>query len=136
MLGGCATNPRAPAPNWSSAAVDPVEITDPELLPALCAMFVIEGADGVRYGTWTDACWNELAAYEIIAEGNTEIARANADALRKTEAGYNSLIKAGELQQEMTRFYEESLREEKSAHRIDNWMYKILMGLGLIAVAL
>ena len=135
-LGGCASQDKRELPDWSSAIIDPTEVTDPESLPPLCQMKVIDGADGARHGTWSNACWNIFAAFEIVAEGNTEIAQANADALRKTEAGYNSLVKAGEMQQQLTEFYDDLLKEERREHFMDNWIYRILIALGIVAATL
>jgi len=136
MLGGCASQDKRELPDWSSAMIDPTEVTDPIPLPPLCQMRVIDGSDGARYGTWSNACWSAFAAFEIVAEGNTKIAQANANALRKTEAGYNSLVRAGEMQQQLTEFYDELLKEERREHSMDNWIYRILIALGIVAVTL
>ncbi len=105
-------------------------------LPSLCEMQVIEGIDGVRYGTWTPDCWKEFMAYEIVSEANTDIAIANASALRNTEAGYNTLVRAGEMQQSLLQYYIDLLEEERSARFIDSLLYKALIGLGLLVVIL
>ena len=99
-------------------------------------MVVIEGLDGERYGTWSADCWKYLQAYEVVSKANTDIAQANADALRNTEAGYNALISAGQMQKQLTDFYAELLEEERSGRFIDSLLYKTLIGLGFIVVML
>ena len=136
ILAGCAGQEKRSPPDWSAVALPVVEITDPVALPQLCEATIIEAADGERYGTWPAECWKILAAYEVTAEGNTAIAQATANALRNTEAGYNSLISAGKIQQELTNFYAELLEEEKSGRFIDSLLYKTLIGLGFIVVML
>jgi len=102
----------------------------------MCEIEVVTLSNGSRVGTWTTACWNALEAYEIVAEANTEIAQANANALRKTEGGYNSLVKAGEMQQQLTEFYDDLLKEEKQQHWLDNMIHRVIIALGLVAAAL
>ena len=136
VLAGCAGQEKRSPPDWSAVALPVVEITDPVALPQLCPATIVEATDGERYGTWPAECWRALAAYEITAEGNTSIAQLNANALRNTEAGYNSLISAGQMQQELSGFYSDLLEDERKARFIDSLLYKILVGLGLIAVVL
>jgi hypothetical protein len=136
ILAGCAGQEKRSPPDWSAVALPAVEITDPAALPQLCEITVIQDAEGVKYGAWSPACWKALSAYEVTAEGNTDIAQSNANALRKTEAGYNSLISAGQMQQELTNFYAELLKDEKSGRFVDSLLYKTLIGLGFIVVML
>ncbi len=109
-----------------------VEITEPVELPALCEITVIQSAEGVKYGTWSAPCWKAFQAYEVVSEANVEIAAANASALRNTEAGYQSAISAGQMQQELTFFYADLLEEERSARFIDGLLFKSIIGLGLL----
>ena len=136
ILAGCASQPRLNLPDWGDLALPTEEITDPIALPLLCEMQILEGTDGIRYGTWTPDCWKEFMAYEIISEANTDIAGANASALRNTEAGYGTLIKVGELQQILLQHYADLLEEERSGRFIDSLLYRALIGLGLLVVIL
>lgn len=81
-------------------------------------------------------CWAALDEFDIIAGGNTEIAQANANALRNTDRANDSLIQAGQLQQQLSDFYRELLQDERQGRWIDGMMYKSLIALGLLAAAL
>ncbi len=135
-LGACASQPERSPPDWGSAAIDTTTVTDPAELPLICPIKVLTTSTGERVGTWSAGCWSVFEAFEIVAEANTEIAQANANALRNTEAGYNSLVKAGEMQQELTEFNGELLKEERQEHWLDNMIYRVIIALGLVAVAL
>jgi len=136
ILAGCAGTKQRVAPDWSIAELPASVITYPDTLPALCEMVVIDGADGIRHGTWTPECWKIMQAYEVVSEANTDIAQANADALRNTEAGYNSLLNAGKMERELSDFYLELYEEEKSGRFIDSLLYRSLISLGILAVML
>jgi len=136
VLTACAGNNKRTPPDWSVAELPVSVITEPTTLPLLCKVFVIEGVDGNKYATWDSACWNDLQAYEIISQANTEIAQSNADALRNTEAGYAAVVNAGKMQQELTQFYAELLEDERSGRFIDSLLYRSLIALGFIVVAL
>jgi len=136
ILGGCAGRDRISPPDWSIAELPESEITTPVKLPLLCKVEAITGEDGQRYGTWSKKCWQALQAYEIVSEANTDIAQANADALRNTEAGYNALLNAGKLQQELGNFYLELYEDEKSGRFIDSVLYRSLIALGFVVVML
>jgi len=127
-VAGCANRPTVDAPDWSSLSdIEKTPITDPRSLPTLCAI------------PWqpTDVhCWAALDAFDVVAVGNTDIAQANADALRNTEGANDALIQAGQLQQQLSDFYRELLADERQARWIDGMMYKSLIALGVIAVAL
>lgn len=125
ILVGCASNP-VELPDWELAAREPVEVSDPLILPDLCAIPL----DGV----WPIECWKALDAYDIAASANYEIALANADALRKSDASYDALIEAGKLQQQLAVIRQEMLEQERQAHTRDNWFYRIVIVLGLIGI--
>jgi len=130
---GCVNVPETrDPPDWIGVGqVEKKPAADAKDLPDLCAIEVVEGR-----GTWTVACWNTFERYEIIAEGNTEIARANTSALRATEGANDALIEAGRLQQELGNFYLELLKDERQGRQLDVLTYRVIIGLGLIAVAL
>ena len=136
ILAGCAGNKPREIPDWGAVEIPQTEVTDPVALPLLCEMTVIDGADGVRYGTWSPECWQAFQAYELVAEANYKISQANAGALRDTEGAYKSLVSAGQMQQQLTEFYNDMYEDEKDSHRWDNWFYRILIGLGLLVVVL
>ena len=87
-------------------------------------------------GAWPAACWAVFDDYDVIAEFNTELAGLNASALRKTEAGYDALVKGGELQQQLTNFYADLLEEERQMRFIDDLTYKAIILLGVLGAAL
>ena len=126
---GCASQPRTPLPDWEAAAREEQEVADPIKLPELCAL--------PSDGRWGARCWVIFVdQYEIIAEGNTEIAFLNASALRKTEAAYDHLIAAGKMQQEIAEIRQELLEEERRGRMMDTWWYRGLIALGVVAVSL
>ena len=128
ILAACASAPQTTRPDWSAVGeLEKKPVTDPRALPALCEI------------PWRPVdlhCWAALDAFDVIAAGNTKIAQANADALRKTEGANDALIQAGQLQQELSDFYRELLEDERQARWIDGMLYKAVIGLGIIAVAL
>ncbi len=125
---GCAGQPRTPLPDWSGAAREVKEVADPIELPELCEI--------PRDGQWSLDCWRALNEYDIVASGNTDIAIANTEALRKTEAGYDHLILAGQMQQEIAEIRQELLDEERKGRMMDKWFYRGVITLGLLAVSL
>jgi len=124
---GCASVPRTELPDWDLAerAVDTQEVAEPIALPELCA--IPWGAENVE-------CWSALDRYDIVSAGNIEIAIANASALRKTEEGYDALVNAGRMQQELSEIRQELLEEERKGRTLDKWYYRGIITLGLIAV--
>lgn len=128
ILGACANQPTVDPPDWGAVAnVEKKPVTDPRALPALCE--IPWAADALH-------CWAALDAFDVVAAGNSEIAQANANALRNTERANDALIQAGQLQQQLSDFYRELLEDERQARWIDSMMYKSLIALGVIAVAL
>lgn len=121
---GCTTS-HVQLPDWELAEREPVPVTDPMQLPQLCQI-PFESLE----------CYQALDVYDVVAIANTDIAQANADALRKTEAGYDALIEAGKLQQQLSQIRQEILEEERKAHMYDRWFYQGIIVLGLLAAAL
>ena len=136
LVTGCAGQDRREPPDWSGLALPATPVTYPAELPPLGEMTVMDGVDGQRYGFWTADCWKALQAYEFTAEANTDAAKFNASALHNTEAAYAVLVSAGEMQQQLTEFYAELLKEERSGRFIDGLIYKILVSLGFMVVLL
>lgn len=126
ILAGCASGPTTPPPDWN-VEYERTPVTDAKALPALCP--IPWPADDV-------ACWAALDKYDIVAERNTDVAQANANALRNSEQATDAFIAAGQLQQQLTTFYADRLADEKRAHFIDNALYKTIIGLALIGAAL
>ena len=128
ILGACANQPTVDPPDWGAVAnVEKKPVTDPRALPALCE--IPWAADAVH-------CWAALDAFDVVAVGNSEIAQANADALRHTDGANDALIQAGQLQQQLSDFYRELLEDERQGRWVDGMMYKSLIALGLLAAAL
>jgi hypothetical protein len=128
ILGACASQPEANRPDWSAVGeLEKKPVTDPRALPALCE---------IPWPATAVHCWAALDAFDVIAAGNTTIAQANANALRNTEGANDALIQAGQLQQQLSDFYRELLEDERQARWIDGMLYKAIIGLGVVAVAL
>ena len=128
MIGACATNQPINVPEWEDAQRPEAAITYPIELPQLCEISAS--------GQWSVACWRRLEAYDIVASGNTDIARDNAEALRSTEEAYDALIRAGKYQRELARIRQEMLNEERRQRTWDRWFYRtVLAGLAIIGVA-
>ncbi len=123
----CASNPSTPPPVWDDAKRVQKEIKYARPLPDLCKVPWPETANG---------CWLALDEYDIKATFNTELADLNAEALRKTELGYDALQNAGAMQQQLSDFYRELYEEEKQGRFIDGLLFKGVLALGLIGVAL
>jgi len=121
-LAGCASEPVV-LPDWEIASRIPSEVADPLPLPRLCEI----PWDAV-------ACWQRLDEYDIIAHGNTDIAVSNTAALRKTEAGYDAVIEAGKMQQQLSQIRQELLEQERKAHFWDNVGHRAFIALGVIAI--
>ncbi len=123
IAGGCATTNKVKLPDWETAAREEAEIADPIELPSLCKV------------PWTSTeCWAKLNEYDVIAFGNTEIAKANNEALAKTEAAYDHLINAGKLQQEVAVIRREMYEQEKADRTYDKWFYRTVIVVGGLAV--
>ena len=120
----CATAP-VELPNWDLAERPQTEVTDPILLPGLCGI----PSDGV----WAAECWLKLDAFDIVASGNTDIAMANAAALRKSDASYDQLLGAAKVQQELSQIRQDLLEQERKAHTFDVWWLRglvVIIGVG------
>ena len=130
---GCVSVPETrDPPDWTGVGqLEKRPAADATDLPELCPIDVIEGR-----GTWSAECWIAFERFEIIAEGNTDIARANTSALRSTEGANDALIEAGRLQQELGNFYLDLLKDERQGRQLDVLTYRVILALGLIAVAL
>jgi len=133
LVAGCVSVPETrDPPDWSEVGnVEKKPAADAKDLPELCTIEVVEGR-----GTWSLACWQTFEAFEIIAIGNTDIARANTSALRSTEATNDLLIEAGQLQQQLGNFYLGLLKDERQEHMIDNMTYRVIIALGLLGAIL
>jgi len=134
ILNGCAAPKTEVArPDWIGIAAEMQQkrrpISTGRELPRLCAIDSLEGR-------WTPKCWGVLEQYEIIADGNTIIAKANAEALRNTEAAVDVLIRAGALEQQLTDFYADLLNEERQQRFLDGLINKGIIGAILIGVSL
>ena len=123
ILVGCVSNP-VPEPDWSKAEREPKEVVDPVSLPTLCK---------VPWSINNTECWAALDKYDIVAAGNFTIAQANAEALRDTKQAYDALVHAGQAQQEVARFKQEMLKEERRQREAETWWYRSIILGGLLA---
>ncbi len=128
ILVGCAGQDRYQLPDWDLAAPSETAVNDAVALPLLCE---IEAE-----GSWSAECWVVFMAYEEIAERNTLAAQEYADATRNAEQAQRELIGAAKVQQELGQIRQRLLEDERQAHMWDNWFYRGIIALGLVAVAL
>ena len=130
IASGCVSVPETrDPPDWSAVGnVEKKPAADAKDLPKLCAVEVAETELG-RRATWSQPCWDILEAFEVIAIGNTDIARANTSALRRTEAANDTFIEAGKLQQQLSDFYLDLLKDERQGRQIDVLTYRVLIAL-------
>ncbi len=129
ILSACASNDRVPLPHWGEARQDFGQVHDATDLPVLCPMDISTLA-------WSAECWAVLADYDDIAQDNVEIANLQASALRKVIGAYDHTISAGELQQQVSEMYRELLDQERTEHFWTKTTYRVIFGIGIIAVAL
>ncbi len=127
IIVGCASAPIT-LPDWDLAERSTSTVTDPLELPNLCEI--------PSAGSWPAECWLALDAFDIVAEGNTGIARENANALKKSDSSYDALLVAAKVQQELSQIRQELLERERQAHTMDNWFYRIVIALGLLGAIL
>jgi hypothetical protein len=130
-LSGCASQNPVDLPDWDLTPAT-VEIQQPLRLPE----FPSPERQPDDTLTFTPAQFAVLLDYMTVAGGNYEIAAENAAALEALSRSYNHLIEAGKLQMQFTQVRDEQLTRERRAHEQDNWFYRGVIALGLIAVAL
>lgn len=125
ILAACASQP-VELPNWDLAERDQTkQAADPLELPVLCSM----------PWDYSDVeCWAALEQFDIVAEGNTEIAADNAAASLAGDQAYDELLGAAKIQQELSQIRQELLEKERRDHAIDNWWHRgliVLIGIGI-----
>ena len=130
-LSGCASQNPVDLPDWDLTPAT-VEIQQPLRLP----QFPSPERQPDDTLTFTQAQFAVILDYMTVAGGNTDIALENAAALEALSKAYNHLIEAGKLQMQFTQVRDEQLQRERRAHEMDNWFYRGLIALGLVAVAL
>lgn len=84
-------------------------------------------------GTWPVHCWESFAQFETIAQGNTDIGKANTAALAKMEGAYDNLVEAGKFTEKQVEFCQVDLSAERKEHFWDNVQNKGLIGIFIIA---
>ena len=126
-LSGCASNP-VDLPDWDLTPAT-VEIQQPLRLPEIPSPASVT-EDTV---TFTREDFARLTRYVTVAGGNTDIALENAAALESLSRAYNHLIEAGKLQMRFTQVRDEQLQRERREHEMDNWFYRGLIALGILA---
>jgi hypothetical protein len=84
--------------------------------------------------TFTREDFAALVQYAIVAGGNQDISEHNTAALEGLSRAYNHLIEAGKMQHQFTQIREEQLARERRAHEMDNWFYRGVIALGILAI--
>lgn len=130
-LSGCASQSPVDIPDWDLTPAT-VEIQQQLRLPEIPSP-ASATEDSV---TFTKEQFAAIVNYTIVAGGNKDIADQNTAALEGLSRAYNHLIEAGKMQHQFTQIREEQLARERRAHEMDNWFYRGVIALGLIAVAL
>ena len=130
-LSGCASQSPVDIPDWDLTPAT-VEIQQPLRLPE----FPSPASTTEETVTFTKEQFASVVQYVIVAGGNKDIATHNDAALEGLSRAYNHLIEAGKMQHQFTQIREEQLARERTAHTMDNWFYRGVIALGLIAVAL
>ena len=125
-LYGCATS-AIELPEWQLPPAA-TQVTRPLPLPPLPDP-LSSTADSVTFST---ADFQALLAYAQTAEGNQDIAQANADALVTLSQAYNALIEAGKAQRQFAQIREEQLRRERRERAQDNWFHRAVIALGVL----
>ena len=125
ILSACATEPLV-LPSWEATERDSKPITPLTTLPTLCEL----PTDGI----WSLDCWSKFVAYEEIAYSNTDIGKLNTEALQLSDEAYDQIVAAGKLQSQLALIREEMLARERQAHTFDNWFYRAVILVGLVAV--
>jgi len=130
LLSGCASTlvelPSWDIPQATEQAQHPLPVADRPKAASSTETTITFDEAGIR----------ALEAGHKTSETNYNIAEANATALEAQSRAYNSLIEAGKMQNEVARIRQELLDTERRDHFFDNWFYRGIIVLGLIAVAL
>ena len=129
-LSGCASQ-TVDLPDWDIPEAAE-EIQYPLSLPELPS----PASSSETHVTFTADDFARLASYAVTAGGNYDAALANAEALERQSAAYNSLIEAGKLQRQLTQVRQEMLEQERRDHFVDNLWHRGIIVLIAIGVAL
>ena len=129
-LTGCVSTP-AELPEWEIPEAMEVA-TYPLSLPGLPPATVNDAG----MAEFTAEGITQLTAFIEASRANYDVAEANAAALEAQSRAFNALIDAGKLQRQVGQIRGELLEIERRDRRIDNWFYRGVIALGLIAVAL
>ena len=125
------------------ASVEPVDIPDWDLTPATVEIqrqarlpeFPSPASNTEETVTFTVQQFAVITEYLIVAGGNYDIGVQNEQALEDLSRSYNHLIEAGKLQNQFTQIREEQLARERSQRLQDQWFYRGVIVLGLLAGA-
>lgn len=128
-LSGCASQSPVDIPDWDLTPAT-VEIQQPLRLPEIPSP-ASSTEDTV---TFTREDFAALVQYAIVAGGNQDISEHNTAALEGLSRAYNHLIEAGKMQHQFTQIREEQLARERRAHEMDNWFYRGVIALGILAI--
>lgn len=106
------------------------EVADPIPLDRPATLKCYPSEEDCRIvGYTTEAEIDALERFKIQAEGNTEIAKANADGARFMMAREEAILAASKAQESITRLREEQLAFERSERRKEKWYYRALIGI-------
>lgn len=128
LTSACETTP--PKIEYEFATFSPVEAepTTPSKLPELSPLKCYPSDDDCQVAGYDEV--EDIDRYErfkILADGNTEVAQANAEALELMLEREEAILAAGKAQEEMTNLYAELLAYEKQERAREKWYYRALL---------
>ncbi len=129
-LTACSTTPR-PAPNCDVPA-PMAEVGHPLSIPEM----PVEVSSTDQSATYDLAGLLQLKRVYDTLDTNTTVAEENSLAIEARNFEVNALIECTYNMNLWIEFHAEDLAEEKRAHFLDNWFYRGVIVLGLLAVAL
>lgn len=92
--------------------------------------------DGVEYNALDAAGWNAFLICVEIFDLNKGIAAGNADGLEALAEMYDGTVELSERQLHYAQFLIEQIEADRKAAVADSMLYKTLIALGVIALAL
>ncbi len=138
LMAGCATSP--PPIDWGFENFETVdaEAEFPRELPTIRPLGCLPSPEDCQLvGYTTTAEVDVLEAYKITAEGNTEIAQANAEVVNLLIQQQKELVAAGVAEENIRKIREEQLSWTRSEMEKQKWFYRgvlvLLAAVGIYA---
>lgn len=135
LIVGCSSNRPDVAPyEFQTFESVNAEITRPSELPDVAPLECWPSQDDCRVAGYTNPDdVKALDVFKILAEGNTEVAADNAQALAIMVEREEAILAAAKAQESITRLREEQLAWERRERQREKWYYRILLGVSIAA---